>query len=113
MPVEFTEKVQALHSCELKHCPNLFIEKKKISLVFIDKANSADPNELSFDKGEILEIVDRKGNWWQARKSNGAIGIIPSNYVSSAATKTMQSSFLISNLCSSHKHHPQQADSFI
>jgi SHO1 osmosensor len=50
-------------------------------LIIIDKASVQDPNELSFDKGEILEIVDRKGNWWQARKNNGAIGIIPSNYV--------------------------------
>ncbi|CAO3634279.1 unnamed protein product [Mucor fragilis] len=58
-PIEYTEKVQALHAYN---------------------ASAQDPNELSFEKGEILEIVDRKGNWWQARKSNGAIGIIPSNY---------------------------------
>ena len=50
--------------------------------IFLDNASAQDPNELSFEKGEILEIVDRKGNWWQARKNNGAIGIIPSNYVS-------------------------------
>ncbi|KAG2207500.1 hypothetical protein INT47_004248 [Mucor saturninus] len=58
-PVEFNEKVQALHAYH---------------------ASAEDPNELNFEKGEILEIVDRKGNWWQARKQNGAIGIIPSNY---------------------------------
>ncbi|CAO3607749.1 unnamed protein product [Mucor hiemalis] len=57
--VVYGEKVQALHAYH---------------------ANPDDPNELSFDKGETLDIVDRNGNWWQARKADGTIGIIPSNY---------------------------------
>ncbi|KAI8367161.1 hypothetical protein EDC96DRAFT_507121 [Choanephora cucurbitarum] len=56
---EYNERVQALHAY---------------------KASPEDPNELSFSKGEFLEIVDRTGNWWQARKADGTVGIIPSNY---------------------------------
>jgi len=48
-------------------------------------ASPDDPNEISFAKGQILEIMNDKGKWWQVRKTleNGTsvIGIIPSNYV--------------------------------
>jgi SHO1 osmosensor len=26
-----------------------------------------DPNEISFSKGEILDIIDENGKWWQAQ----------------------------------------------
>ncbi|KAI8071375.1 hypothetical protein BC940DRAFT_294303 [Gongronella butleri] len=60
--LEYKERVEALHDYQ---------------------ANPEDPNELSFARGEIVEIVDRRGNWWQARKtSDGSVGIVPSNYFS-------------------------------
>lgn len=48
----------------------------------LDVANKEDPNELSFSKGEVLYVHEKKGSWWQAKKSTGAVGMIPSNYVS-------------------------------
>lgn len=49
---------------------------------FIDQGSPDDPNELSFEKGETIDILDKRGNWWQARKADGSTGIVPSNYVS-------------------------------
>lgn len=39
-----------------------------------DTASPDDPNEISFTKGEILDIVDKQGKWWQAKKGDGTIG---------------------------------------
>ena len=39
-----------------------------------DMGSADDPNEISFSKGEILDIIDKQGKWWQARKSDGTVG---------------------------------------
>ena len=45
-------------------------------------ADPSDSNEVSFAKGDILEVLDNSGKWWQVKTPSGAIGIAPSNYCS-------------------------------
>lgn len=40
----------------------------------VDTGPAEEPNELSFKKGEVLQILDRAGKWWEARKEDGSEG---------------------------------------
>lgn len=44
--------------------------------------------DLSFTKGELLQVVDNEdGDWWKARSlQTGRTGYIPSNYVASQSS---------------------------
>jgi hypothetical protein len=39
-----------------------------------DTASSEDPTELSFRKGEVLDILTKSDLWWEARKADGTRG---------------------------------------
>ena len=46
--------------------------------------NSGNPEELTFAKGDMLDIIDQPADdpdWWEARKPNGDTGLVPRNYV--------------------------------
>ncbi|MEQ2209959.1 hypothetical protein XENOCAPTIV_006529 [Xenoophorus captivus] len=52
-------------------------------------------DELSFQEGDLLDVISRNGDWWTARKigKNGCVvgtGIVPHNYLARAESLQMQ-----------------------
>ncbi|KAF9129762.1 Transmembrane osmosensor [Mortierella sp. 14UC] len=47
----------------------------KARALYSHRGNPFDTNELEFVMGEVLDIVDVKDKWWQARKQDGTVGI--------------------------------------
>ena len=46
--------------------------------------NSGNPEELPFEKGDLMDIIDQPPDdpdWWEARKGDGSTGLVPRNYV--------------------------------
>lgn len=46
--------------------------------------NSGNAEELAFQKGDLMDIIDQPTDdpdWWEARKADGKTGLIPRNYV--------------------------------
>jgi NCK adaptor protein len=55
--------------------------------------SSSNDEELSFQKDEILDIIrqpDGDPDWWEAKKSDGNIGLVPKNYVKTLSEEVPQ-----------------------
>ncbi|KAG6878171.1 hypothetical protein C0993_011244 [Termitomyces sp. T159_Od127] len=46
----------------------------KAKALYAYTASPDDPSEVTFAKGDILDIVDKNGKWWHTRKPDGKIG---------------------------------------
>jgi hypothetical protein len=45
-----------------------------LTITAADTADPHVPHEISLSKGEILDIIDNSGKWWQVRKEDGTLG---------------------------------------
>ncbi|KZT51040.1 SH3-domain-containing protein [Calocera cornea HHB12733] len=53
--------------------------------------NSGDPQDLQFNEGDVIELVEEENaDWWKGRL-NGREGLLPANYVTKIAPTPMRS----------------------
>ena len=84
-PYNYVEEVPAGDAAPEKAEPSPPREKKFVcGVIALYSFNSGNREELTFQKGDLMDIVDQPADdpdWWEARKANGSTGLIPRNYV--------------------------------
>jgi hypothetical protein len=67
-------EARAQYACMRSQSPFLRMNMLILTITAADTADPLDPNEISFSKGEILDIIDNTEKWWRARKQDGTSG---------------------------------------
>ena len=83
-PYNYVEEVGVAEVEPEKALPPQREKKFVCGVIALYSFNSGNPEELTFQKGDLLDIVDQPEDdpdWWEARKANGQTGLIPRNYV--------------------------------
>ncbi|CAG8648624.1 8436_t:CDS:2, partial [Funneliformis mosseae] len=74
---DYAYKAKALYDCKF-----IFIRSKMMDEIdHLGFKRNIFTNIMRNKPGEILDIADNKGKWWQAKKTDGSMGIAPSNYL--------------------------------
>jgi SHO1 osmosensor len=53
---------------------SVYTADKGLTMTLPDSAVPDDPTEISFQQGEILDVLERQGVWWQVKKGDGSVG---------------------------------------
>ena len=83
-PFNYVEEVGIAEAVPEPAAPATRQKKFVCGVIALYSFNSGNPEELTFQKGDLLDIVDQPAedpDWWEARKANGTTGLIPRNYV--------------------------------
>ena len=84
-PSNYVEELETKQPAQLQAKPQPPPEKSVIcSVVALYTFDSGNPEELVFQQGEQMDIVDQPADdpqWWKACKSDGSSGLVPTNYV--------------------------------
>ena len=85
-PFNYVEELEEEAPIPQPQLPPAHLSEKKLicTVIALYAFNSGNPEELVFQKGEHMDIIDQPADdpdWWEARKKDGKTGLIPRNYV--------------------------------
>ncbi|NWT87480.1 HCK kinase, partial [Lanius ludovicianus] len=77
--------IQQGHYVRDPTAPNRRVSLENSVVLALYDYEAMNAGDLSFQKGERMEVLEKSGEWWQARSLvTGCEGFIPSNYVAQA-----------------------------